>query len=103
MLLDLSHNRLLRLEDSTFSSMPRLAQLELSHNTEMSLEPRGRSFIGLDDTLNYLGLRNISLSSVSTTGSLVFVHSIDFIKVTDRLTTILTLGKLFKSQTSVGF
>ncbi|KAG8310793.1 hypothetical protein J6590_056630 [Homalodisca vitripennis] len=64
MSLDLSFNRLLRLEDSTFASMPRLASLELSHNTELSLEPRGRSFIGLDDTLNYLGLRNVSLSSI---------------------------------------
>ncbi|XP_054280137.1 chaoptin-like [Macrosteles quadrilineatus] len=64
MSLDLSYNRLLRLEDSTFASMPRLAYLELSHNTELSLEPRGRSFIGLDDSLQYLGLGNVSLSSV---------------------------------------
>jgi len=64
MSLDLSYNRLLRLEDSTFASMPRLFALELSHNTELSLEPRGRSFIGLDDTLHYLGLRNTSLNAV---------------------------------------
>lgn len=66
MTLDLSYNRLLRLEDSTFASMPRLMILELSHNQEMTLEPRGRSFIGLDDTLTFLGLRNVSISSVSS-------------------------------------
>ncbi|RZF46767.1 hypothetical protein LSTR_LSTR002630 [Laodelphax striatellus] len=62
--LDLSYNRLVKLEDATFSSMPRLASLELSHNIDVVLEPRGRSFKGLEHSLIHLGLSNTSLSSV---------------------------------------
>lgn len=63
-MLDLSYNRLVLIEDATFSSLPRLTSLELSHNTDLKLEPRGRSFKGLEDTLMYLGLSNTSLSTV---------------------------------------
>ncbi|XP_069668870.1 chaoptin isoform X2 [Periplaneta americana] len=62
--LDLSHNRLVRIEDSTFSSLNHLSFLDLSHNPELVLETRGRSFKGLEDSLLELRLRNVSLGSV---------------------------------------
>ncbi|KAG7188011.1 hypothetical protein KM043_017654 [Ampulex compressa] len=64
--LDLSYNRLVRLDDSVFSDLPYLTHLDLSHNKQLILETRGRTFTGLEDTLLYLGLSNISLLSNST-------------------------------------
>jgi len=64
--LDLSYNRLVRLDDGVFSDLPYLAHLDLSHNKQLILENRGRTFYGLEDTLLYLSLSNISLLSVST-------------------------------------
>lgn len=63
MRLDISHNRLLRIEDSTFLRLSRLSLLDLSHNTELVLETRGRSFKGLEDSLLELHLCNTSLVS----------------------------------------
>ncbi|KAG5330446.1 CHAO protein, partial [Acromyrmex charruanus] len=62
--LDLSYNRLVRLDDGVFSDLPYLAHLDLSHNKQLILESRGRTFYGLEDTLLYLGLSNISLLSI---------------------------------------
>ncbi|XP_011151708.1 chaoptin isoform X1 [Harpegnathos saltator] len=62
--LDLSYNRLVRLDDGVFSDLPYLAHLDLSHNKQLILETRGRTFYGLEDTLLYLSLSNISLLSV---------------------------------------
>lgn len=62
--LDLSYNRLVRLDDGVFSDLSYLAHLDLSHNKQLILESRGRTFYGLEDTLLYLGLSNISLLSV---------------------------------------
>ncbi|PSN49296.1 Chaoptin [Blattella germanica] len=79
--LDLSYNQLaemdfdtfrntrnlqvqVRVEDSTFSSLNRLSFLDLSHNPELVLETRGRSFKGLEDSLLQLNLRNDSLNEV---------------------------------------
>lgn len=61
MRLDISHNRLLRIEDSTFLRLSRLSLLDLSHNAELVLETRGRSFKGLEDSLLELHLCNTSL------------------------------------------
>lgn len=60
--LDLSSNRLLRLEDAAFATLPNLAILDLSHNDE--LEVYGRVFIGLEKNLMELSLDNISIIQV---------------------------------------
>ncbi|XP_046834184.1 chaoptin-like [Vespa crabro] len=62
--MDLSYNRIVRLDDGVFSDLPYLSHLDLSHNKQLILETRGRTFHGLEDTLFYLGLSNISLLSV---------------------------------------
>ncbi|CAL1688585.1 unnamed protein product [Lasius platythorax] len=62
--IDLSYNRLVRLDDGVFSDLPYLVHLDLSHNKQLILESRGRTFYGLEDTLLYLSLSNISLLSV---------------------------------------
>ncbi|XP_053976028.1 chaoptin [Hylaeus volcanicus] len=62
--LDLSYNRLIRLDDGLFSDMNYLTHLDLSHNKQLLLESRGRTFHGLEDSLLYLDLSNISLLSV---------------------------------------
>ncbi|XP_050445558.1 chaoptin isoform X1 [Cataglyphis hispanica] len=62
--IDLSYNRLVRLDDGVFSDLPYLAHLDLSHNKQLILESRGRTFYGLENTLLYLSLSNISLLSV---------------------------------------
>ncbi|PNF19532.1 Chaoptin [Cryptotermes secundus] len=64
MWLDMSHNRLLRIKDSTFLFVSRLSFLDLSHNSQMVLETRGRSFKGLEDSLLELHLCNTSLGSM---------------------------------------
>jgi Leucine-rich repeat (LRR) protein len=60
----ISNNRLLRIGDSAFSTLSHLSFLDLSHNSEMVLENRGRSFKGLENCLLELQLRNASLGSV---------------------------------------
>jgi len=60
--LDLSHNRLVRLEDAAFATLPNLMSLDLSGNVE--LEVYGRVFIGLESSLLKLSLDNISLIQV---------------------------------------
>ncbi|XP_072751646.1 chaoptin isoform X2 [Anoplolepis gracilipes] len=62
--MDLSYNRLVRLDDGVFSDLLYLAHLDLSHNKQLILESRGRTFYGLENTLLYLSLSNISLLSV---------------------------------------
>uniref|UniRef100_A0A8D8SNM6 Chaoptin n=2 Tax=Cacopsylla melanoneura TaxID=428564 RepID=A0A8D8SNM6_9HEMI len=64
MRLDLSYNRIMRLDDSNFATLPHLAFLDLGHNRELAFEPKGRSFIGLDSSLLFLGLRNMSLGQM---------------------------------------
>ncbi|XP_058821803.1 chaoptin [Topomyia yanbarensis] len=61
-MLNLSHNRLVRLEDATFATVPRLSLLDLSHNSEM--EFMGKAFLGLENSLIELRLANVSLESV---------------------------------------
>ncbi|CRK93089.1 CLUMA_CG006599, isoform A [Clunio marinus] len=57
--LDLSNNRLARLEDAAFATLPNIAILDLSNNNE--LEVYGRVFIGLEKNLMDLSLNNISI------------------------------------------
>nr|XP_022919332.1 chaoptin isoform X1 [Onthophagus taurus] len=61
--LDLSHNRLVQIDDAVFSTLPKLSTLDLSHNTQIVLET-GRTFEGIEDTLLHLNLNNVSLTSV---------------------------------------
>ncbi len=56
--MDLSSNRLIRLEDAAFATLPNLAVLDLSHNNELEL--LGRPFIGLENSLIELSLENVS-------------------------------------------
>nr|CAD7393869.1 unnamed protein product [Timema cristinae] len=62
--LDLSSNKITRIDDGTFSPLSRLAHLDLSHNQGMLVENKGRGFKGLEDSLLYLGLANCSMGSV---------------------------------------
>uniref|UniRef100_A0A2H8TLK4 Chaoptin n=1 Tax=Melanaphis sacchari TaxID=742174 RepID=A0A2H8TLK4_9HEMI len=62
--LNLAGNRLVHLEDSNFASLIHLTYLDLSHNNALSFENRGRMFLGLEQSLQHLGLKNISLTSI---------------------------------------
>lgn len=61
-MLDLSHNKLFRLDDAAFATLPRLSFLDLSHNEELKV--MDRAFIGLQHSLISLGMDNVSLSIV---------------------------------------
>lgn len=59
--LDLSNNRLVRLEDAAFATLPHLMELNLGHNSE--LEVTGKAFIGLENCLLHLNLDNVSITA----------------------------------------
>lgn len=61
-MLDLSNNKLFRLDDAAFATLPRLSVLDLSHNEELKV--MDRAFVGLHSSLISLGLDNVSLSMV---------------------------------------
>ncbi|ERL93700.1 hypothetical protein D910_10987, partial [Dendroctonus ponderosae] len=60
--LDLSYNRLAQIDVGTFKGLPRLLYLDLSHNSQLTLEPNGGSFKGLEYSLLHLKIDNVSLS-----------------------------------------
>ncbi|XP_066248274.1 chaoptin [Euwallacea similis] len=62
--LDLSYNRLAQIDTGTFKGLPRLLHLDLSNNAQLSLEPNGGSFQGVEYSLLHLKMDNVSLSSV---------------------------------------
>ncbi|KAL3279502.1 hypothetical protein HHI36_017011, partial [Cryptolaemus montrouzieri] len=62
--LDLSYNRLAQIDAGTFRELPRLLNLDLSNNIQLTLEPYGYTFQGLEDSLLHLNLDNVSLSQV---------------------------------------
>lgn len=62
--IDLSNNGLVSLEDGIFAYLPNLFSLDLSHNFDRGLDIRSRTFYGLDDSLEDLFLKNLSLISV---------------------------------------
>lgn len=62
--LDLSNNRLTQLEDAPFSTLPRLTILDLSHNVELRLDPRSRTFQNVKESLLDLRLSNLTLHNV---------------------------------------
>nr|XP_023026888.1 chaoptin [Leptinotarsa decemlineata] len=64
--LDLSYNRLAQIDAGTFKSLPRLTSLDLSHNSQLTLEQNGLSFQGLEYSLLHLKLDNVSLTMVPT-------------------------------------
>lgn len=60
--MDLSFNKLYRLDDAAFATLPRLSVLDLSHNEDLKV--LDKAFVGLQNSLVKLGLENISLSTV---------------------------------------
>lgn len=62
--LDLSHNRLLQLEEGVFAPLIRLTQLDLSHNPDIRMESDLRPLAGLEDQLDHLNLDNTSLAGL---------------------------------------
>ncbi|GLG93927.1 Chaoptin [Gryllus bimaculatus] len=66
--LDLSGNRLVRLEDAAFAALPRLAHLRLAHNAELQVDARGRAFAGLRDSLLSLSLLRLAGNPVTAVG-----------------------------------
>lgn len=60
--LNLAFNRLFRLDDAAFATLPYLSYLDLSHNNELKV--MDKAFIGLENSLIKLGLNNISLTTV---------------------------------------
>lgn len=64
--LDLSNNHLVRIEGGSFSALPKLRWLDLSNNSPFNSGERGMTiFKGLERRLSHLGLKNVSLVSVS--------------------------------------
>lgn len=63
--MDLSYNRLAQIDSGTFKGLPRMVYLDLSHNSQLSLETNGGSFQGLEYTLLHLVMDNVTLSMVS--------------------------------------
>lgn len=60
--LDLSNNRLFRLDDAAFTTLPNLSILDLSNNNELKV--MDKAFYGLEDCLFTLTLNNVSLMLV---------------------------------------
>lgn len=53
---------MLRIDDAVFATMPKLAVLDLSHNRDLKV--MDKSFMGLETSLIKLGLENVSLHTV---------------------------------------
>ncbi|XP_037921990.1 chaoptin isoform X3 [Hermetia illucens] len=60
--LDISYNYLLRIDDAVFATLPRISVLDLSHNRDLKVMEK--SFMGLENSLIKLGLENVSLTTV---------------------------------------
>lgn len=64
--LNLSNNHLVRIEGGSFAALPKLRWLDLSNNSPFNTGERGTTiFKGLERRLSHLGLKNVSLVSVS--------------------------------------
>lgn len=59
-ILDMSYNRITRLEDAVFATLTHLSLLDLSHNNEIDV--LGKTFVGLENNLIELNLNNLSLN-----------------------------------------
>lgn len=62
--LDLSYNKLVQVNDGVFGILHKILYLDLSHNSQLCIDNNGKSFQGIEDTLLYLKLDNLSLMSV---------------------------------------
>lgn len=62
--LDLSYNRLAQIDAETFRDLNKLSSLDLSNNVQLTLEPTGLSFVGLEYSLLHINLDNVSLTQV---------------------------------------
>lgn len=74
--LNLAGNRLVHLEDSNFASLIHLTYLDLSHNNAMTFENKGRMFLGLEQSLQHLKLKNTSLTFVSKQYVMLFLYKL---------------------------
>ncbi|XP_065202948.1 chaoptin-like [Planococcus citri] len=61
--LDVSYNRLTRIDDYVFRPLTNLKYLDLSHNKFSQLMQNGRFFHGIEESLIYLGMNNNSLNA----------------------------------------
>lgn len=62
--LDLSYNKLTQVDDGVFGILHKILYLDLSHNSQLSIDNNGKSFQGIEDSLLYLKLDNLSLLTV---------------------------------------
>ncbi|KAK4882835.1 hypothetical protein RN001_006154 [Aquatica leii] len=62
--LDLSYNRLVQVDPGVFGILHKISYLDLSHNSQLSIEKNGKNFQGIEDSLLYLKLDNLSLITV---------------------------------------
>lgn len=63
--LDLSNNKLVRVDGGALGNLPKLSWLDLSHNGPLAFGRGDRTFQGLENRLTHLGLKNVSLTLVS--------------------------------------
>lgn len=62
--MDLSYNNLVDIDTGVFAALPSLTSLSLGHNLNLTLGSGGATFKGIEDTLQFLDLDNISLATV---------------------------------------
>ena len=48
------------MDEATFASLPRLVELDLSHNPELQLDSRGYAFRGMSESIRTLRLANLT-------------------------------------------
>lgn len=75
-LLNIAGNELNHLEDSVFYSLANLIHLDLSHNFKLKFTSTRQIFNGLQESLLFLGLQNVSLTTVRSNIYLVFIFEL---------------------------
>lgn len=71
----------MRIESGTFTALPRLRWLDLSHNSPFNTGERGSQvFKGLERKLSHLGMRNVSLIHVSSNNAEISKKAFEILK-----------------------